>query len=98
MFAQAGFVALTRPVGIAPLLGGRIPFGYDRKELVPDELTAPAPPRGWQPNIVLWVLSNEAYVGRVHWREQTFPGIHEPLIEQDTFDTSHALLRIAART
>jgi site-specific DNA recombinase len=104
---------------------GRIPFGYERnerKELVPDERTAPVirrifkwyaagrigaaaiarrldteqaptPPRGWQPNIVLWVLSNQAYVGRVHWREQTFPGIHEPLIDQDIFDTAQALLK-----
>lgn len=27
------------------------------------------------------------------WREQTFPGIHEPLIDQDTFDTAQALLK-----
>ncbi len=104
---------------------GRIPFGYlrnNRKELIPDERTAPvirriftwyaagrigaasiarrldseqapAPPRGWQPNIVLWVLSNQAYVGRVHWHEQTFPGIHEPLIDTDTFDRAQALLK-----
>jgi site-specific DNA recombinase len=58
-----------------------------------DAEQAPAPPRGWQPNIVLWVLSNQAYVGRVHWHEQTFPGIHEPLIEQDTFDRAQALLK-----
>jgi site-specific DNA recombinase len=104
---------------------GRIPFGYarnERKELVPDERTAPvirrifkwyaagrlgaaaiarrldaehapAPPRGWQPAVVLWILANEAYVGRVHWREQTFPGIHEPLTDQDTFDRAQALLK-----
>jgi site-specific DNA recombinase len=54
---------------------------------------APAPPRGWQPAVVLWILSNQAYVGRVHWREQTFPGIHEPLIDQDTFDHAQALLK-----
>ena len=39
------------------------------------------------------MLSNEAYVGRVRWREQTFPGLHEPLIEQDTFDRAQALLK-----
>jgi site-specific DNA recombinase len=86
---------------------GRIPFGYARNEqkqlirrlgaaaiarrLVGEQ--APAPSRGWQPNIVLWVLSNEAYVGRVHWRDQTFPGLHEPLIDQDTFDRAQALLK-----
>ena len=54
---------------------------------------APAPPRGWQPSVVLWILANEAYVGRVHWRDQTFPGLHEPLIDQDTFDRAQALLK-----
>ena len=54
---------------------------------------APAPPRGWQPAVVLWILANEAYVGRVHWREQTFPGVHDPLIDQDTFDRVQALLK-----
>jgi site-specific DNA recombinase len=42
---------------------------------------------------VLWILGNQAYVGRVHWREQTFPGIHEPLIDTDTFDHAQALLK-----
>jgi site-specific DNA recombinase len=58
-----------------------------------DSEHAPAPPRGWQPAVVLWILSNEAYVGRVHWREETFPGLHEPLIDQDTFDRAQALLK-----
>ena len=53
---------------------------------------APAPPRGWQPAVVLWILANEAYVGRVHWREQSFPGLHEPLTEEDTFECAQALL------
>lgn len=42
---------------------------------------------------MLWVLSNQAYIGRVHWREQTFPGIHKPLIDQDTFDRAQGLLK-----
>jgi site-specific DNA recombinase len=58
-----------------------------------DDEHAPAPPRGWQPAVVLWILANEAYVGKVHWREQTFPGLHEPLIDQDTFDRAQALLK-----
>jgi site-specific DNA recombinase len=58
-----------------------------------DSEQAPAPPRGWQPAVVLWILSNQAYVGRVHWREQTFPGIHEPLTDQTTFDHAQALLK-----
>ena len=53
---------------------------------------APAPSRAGT-HIVLWMLSNEAYVGRVHWRDQTFPGLHEPLIDQNTFDRAQALLK-----
>jgi site-specific DNA recombinase len=58
-----------------------------------DAESAPAPPRGWQPAVVLWVLNNQAYVGRVHWRGQTFPGIHEPLIDPDIFERAQALLK-----
>jgi site-specific DNA recombinase len=54
---------------------------------------APAPVRGWQPNIVLLVLANESYIGRVHWREQTFPGLHEALIDTETFARAQALLK-----
>jgi hypothetical protein len=32
-------------------------------------------------------------IGRVHWREETFPEIHEPLIDHDTFDRAQALLK-----
>jgi site-specific DNA recombinase len=53
---------------------------------------APAPPRGWQPAVVLRMLSNEAYIGRVHWRGETFPGLHEPLIEEDSFARAQELL------
>jgi site-specific DNA recombinase len=58
-----------------------------------DAEQAPAPPRGWQPAVVLWILANEAYVGRVHWRDQSFPGLHEPLIDADTFERARALLK-----
>jgi site-specific DNA recombinase len=71
--------------------GGRLGAAAIARRLDSEQATAPA--RGWQPNIVLWVLSNQAYVGRVHWREQTFPGLHEPLIEQATFDRAQALLK-----
>jgi hypothetical protein len=54
---------------------------------------AAAPARGWQPNIVLLMLANESYIGRVHWRDQTFPGLHEPLIDADTFEHAQALLK-----
>ncbi len=58
-----------------------------------DTEQAPAPARGWQPAVVLWILANEAYVGRVHWHKETFPGLHEPLIDQTTFDSAQALLK-----
>jgi site-specific DNA recombinase len=42
---------------------------------------------------VQWVLENEAYLGRVHWRGQSYPGLHEPLVDDDTFAAAQALLR-----
>jgi site-specific DNA recombinase len=104
---------------------GRLPFGYkrnERKEVIPDERTAPtvkrvfelytegrlgtaaiarrlvdeqaaAPPSGWQPAIVQLVLQNEAYLGRVTWRGQSLPGLHEPLIDELTFQRAQRLLR-----
>ncbi|MGH3008391.1 MAG: recombinase family protein [Gaiellaceae bacterium] len=104
---------------------GRLPFGYrrnERKEVVPDERTAPtikrifdlysrdqlgtaaiarvltdehapAPGAGWQPAVVQWVLENEAYLGRVIWRGESMPGLHEPLIDEFTFTRAQKLLR-----
>ena len=57
------------------------------------EECAPAPARGWQPAVVQWVLENEAYLGRVHWRGQSYPGLHEPLVDEPTFQAAQALLR-----
>jgi site-specific DNA recombinase len=54
---------------------------------------APAPARGWQPAVVQWLLENEAYLGKVHWRGQSYPGLHEPLIDEHTFHQAQALLR-----
>ena len=104
---------------------GRLPFGYrrnERKEVIPDERTAPtvkrifelyisgrlgtaaiarqladeqtaAPPAGWQPAVVQLVLQNEAYLGHVLWRGQSLPGLHEPLIDELTFQRAQRLLR-----
>ena len=60
--------------------------------LLTDECT-PAPARGWQPAVVQWLLKNEAYLGRVHWRGQSYPGLHEPLVDEPTFQAAQALLR-----
>jgi site-specific DNA recombinase len=102
---------------------GRLPFGYrrnERKEVVPDECTAPtvrrifdlyareqlgtaavarvlthapAPAAGWQPAVVQWVLENEAYLGRVIWRGEGLPGLHEALVDEFTFARAQRLLR-----
>jgi site-specific DNA recombinase len=57
-----------------------------------DEQTA-APPSGWQPAIVQLVLQNEAYLGGVLWRGQSLPGMHEPLVDELTFQRAQRLLR-----
>jgi site-specific DNA recombinase len=54
---------------------------------------APAPPAGWQPAVVQLILDNEAYLGRVVWRRQSLPGLHEPLIDDVTFHRARRLLR-----
>jgi site-specific DNA recombinase len=53
----------------------------------------PSRGRGWLPAKVLTILANEAYVGRVHWREQTFDGRHKPFIDRETFARAGALLK-----
>ncbi|MGH3030605.1 MAG: recombinase family protein, partial [Gaiellaceae bacterium] len=54
---------------------------------------APSPPAGWQPAVVQLILDNEAYLGRVIWRRQSLPGLHEPLIDDVTFQRARKLLR-----
>jgi len=54
---------------------------------------APAPAAGWQPAVVQWVLENEAYLGRVIWRGESLPGLHEALIDEVTFARAQRLLR-----
>jgi site-specific DNA recombinase len=60
--------------------------------LLTDEC-APAPARGWHPAVVQWLLENEAYLGRVHWRGDSYPGLHEPLINEHVFQAAQALLK-----
>jgi site-specific DNA recombinase len=54
---------------------------------------APSPAAGWQPAVVQWLLENEAYLGRVIWRGESLPGLHEPLIDEVTFARAQRLLR-----
>jgi site-specific DNA recombinase len=53
---------------------------------------APSPPRGWQPNVVLLILHNDAYTGRIHWHGETLDGLHEPLVDEVTFARAQRLL------
>ena len=56
---------------------------------------AAPPPRkqGWSPNALQLILSNPAYRGLVRWNGDTHPGLHEPLVNEDTFEASQEILR-----
>ena len=40
-----------------------------------------------------WIVSNPTYVGKIHWRNKVFDGIHEPLVDEFTFAKAQAILR-----
>ena len=52
---------------------------------------APAPAAGWGHPGIHFVLANPTYTGKVRWRDQLFQGIHDPLIDQETFELAHAI-------
>ena len=56
---------------------------------------AAPPPRkqGWSPNALQLILANPAYRGLVRWNGETHPGLHEPLIDDETFDKAQEILR-----
>ena len=55
---------------------------------------APAPRRqGWSPNALLLILANPAYRGLVRWNGETHPGLHEPLVDEETFRKAQAVRR-----
>lgn len=48
---------------------------------------APSPRKqGWSPNALQLILTNPAYRGLVRWKNDTHPGLHEPLIDEETFE------------
>ena len=53
------------------------------------------PPRkhGWSPNALQLILANPAYRGLVRWNGETHPGLHQPLVDDDTFDKAQEILR-----
>lgn len=57
------------------------------------EEEAPAPAAGWGHPAVHWMISNPTYVGKIRWRDRLFDGVHEPLIDEVTFQRTQAILR-----
>jgi site-specific DNA recombinase len=70
---------------------GRLGTAAIARQLADEQ--AAAPPCGWQPAVVQLVLQNEAYLGRVLWRGESLPGLHEPLVDELTFQRGQRLLR-----
>jgi site-specific DNA recombinase len=54
---------------------------------------APGPAAGWGHPGVHFLLTNPTYTGKVRWRDQLFDAIHEPLIDQETFELAQTILR-----
>jgi site-specific DNA recombinase len=42
---------------------------------------------------VHWIISNPTYTGRIRWRDRLFDGVHEPLIDELTFQRAQPILR-----
>jgi hypothetical protein len=61
-----------------------------------DEQTA-APPAGWRPAVVQFVLEYEAYLGRVLWRGESLPGLRESLVDELTFQRRRSCVNAAKR-
>jgi site-specific DNA recombinase len=53
------------------------------------------PERVLGPNRIHEMLQNPYYIGIVKWDGRSYPGRHEPLIDQDTFDRVQVLLAAA---
>jgi site-specific DNA recombinase len=55
---------------------------------------APAPRKhGWSPNALQLILANPAYRGLVRWNGEVHPGLHEPLVDEGTFENAQQILR-----
>jgi site-specific DNA recombinase len=55
---------------------------------------APAPRKhGWSPNALQLILANPANRGLVRWNGETHPGLHEPLVDEETFERAQEILR-----
>jgi DNA invertase Pin-like site-specific DNA recombinase len=55
---------------------------------------APAPRKhGWSPNALQLILANPAYRGLIRWNAEIHPGLHEPLVDEETFEKAQQILR-----
>jgi len=54
---------------------------------------APAPAAGWGHPAVHWIIGNPTYTGKIRWRDRLFDGVHEPLVDELTFQRAQAILR-----
>jgi site-specific DNA recombinase len=55
---------------------------------------APAPRKhGWSPNALQLILANPAYRGLIRWNAEIHPGLHEPLVDEETFERAQQILR-----
>ena len=55
---------------------------------------APAPRKhGWSPSALQVILANPAYRGFVRWNGEVHPGLHEPLVNEETFAKALEILR-----
>ncbi|MEX0817472.1 MAG: recombinase family protein, partial [Gaiellales bacterium] len=54
---------------------------------------APAPAAGWSHPAVHWILTNPTYLGMIRWREEAFPGRHEPIVERELYERAQRILR-----
>jgi site-specific DNA recombinase len=54
---------------------------------------APSPRKqGWSPNALQLILTNPAYRGLVRWKNDTHPGLHDPLIDEETFEKVQVIM------
>ncbi len=53
------------------------------------------PPRkqGWSPNALQLILANPAYRGLIRWNGETHPGLHGPLVDEETFEAAQEILK-----
>jgi site-specific DNA recombinase len=47
----------------------------------------------WDPRILLHVLRNDVYVGKIRWKGKLHQGSHEPIVSQEVFDRAGEILQ-----